>query len=483
MSFTQRSVRTFAASLALSAVIASPALMNASAHAESASPASTKSLAGVIPFTDAEVTHIGDSDWTVSWTAPADVTSVQVFVGTGATTFPATATTTSTHATGAVTVSSATRPWVKLVASYGAPLVITSRSLEMASDANLRDAGGYRTTTGQWVKFGSVLRSQALAISDADKPAFDALGVVTDYDLRTSCEAFTTPDYLPAGVERVHLNVMGDGGLTEFNSTTCAQSQVPSGLTTPDQAAAYMTQGEVGMVENDTAKAAYKALYTGILADDGVSLYHCTAGKDRTGWASAALLTLLGVPAADVMDDYLLSNKYYYATAGKAAVDYMNSQHAGAGELYKPFMQVRAEYLQAGLDEVKSEYGSMEGYFKGALGFTAAQISALKAKLLVGAPITTTTTTKPLGTLSIATPKITGRAKVGGKLTGHETRPAGATLAYQWMANGKAIAGATGSKLKVTKSLKGKRVSLRVVATKSGYKTATAFSKAVKVKG
>lgn len=145
-------------------------------------------------------------------------------------------------------------------------------------------------------------------------------------------------------------------------------------------------------------------------------------------------------------------------------------------------MQVRAEYLQAGLDEVKSEYGSMQGYFKTASDSPKPD-QRLKSKLLVGAPIPAASTTKPLGTLSIATPKVTGRAKVGGKLTGHETRPAGATLAYQWLANGKAIAGATGSQLKVTKSLKGKRVSLRVVVTKSGYKQATAFSKAVKIKG
>lgn len=476
--FITRSRAAVAALAAASALLA-PMALSGPAHA--ASPASTKAYAGVIPFTAADVTNIGGSDWTVSWTAPADVTSVKVFVGTSATTFPATPTTTVSTAAGGATITSATRPWVKLVASYGAPLVISSRSLGLSSDANLRDAGGYRTTTGQWVKEGVVLRSQALAISSGDQAAFNALGISTDYDLRTTCEAIQTPDVVPTGATRVHLNVMGDGN-TDTNN--CPTSQLPSGMT-PDVAAQYMTQAETSFVDSNTAKAAYKSLYTGILADQGVSLYHCTAGKDRTGWASAALLTLLGVPSDSVMQDYLLSNKYYYQTAGLAQIAYLNSQAAGSGDAIAPMMEVRAEYLQNGLDRVKAEYGSMENYFEKGLGLTQTQVDGLRAKLLTGAPIPAATTT-PVhatpGKIAVARPTLKGRAKVGAKVTGSVKAPAGTTVSYQWLANGKAITGATKAHLKLTKALRGKRLALRVVVAESGYTSSTVTSKAVTVK-
>ncbi|WP_017936765.1 tyrosine-protein phosphatase [Nocardioides sp. Iso805N] len=501
--FITRSRAAVAAFATASALLA-PMALSGPAHADTASPASTKAYAGVIPFTAADVTNISGSDWSVSWTAPADVTSVQVFVGTSATSFPTTPTTTVSTAAGAATITSATRPWVKLVASYGAPLVISTRSLGLASDANLRDAGGYRTTTGQWVKEGVVLRSQALAISSGDQAAFNTLGISTDYDLRTSCEAIQVPDVVPTGATRVHLNVMGDGAITDPNATTCAAaSQIPAGMNTPAAAAAMMTQGEVAFVDSSTAKTAYQALYTGILGDQGVSLYHCTAGKDRTGWASAALLTLLGVPAADVMRDYLLSNTYYLAGAGQqtlagiqasahdaaiahgATEDQAAAAGAAAAATYTPLMEVRAEYLQAGLTQVKTEYGSMENYFEKGLGLTRTQVDGLRAKLLTGAPIPAATTA-PVhvtpGKIAVAKPTLKGKAKVGAKVTGTVKTPAGTTVSYQWLANGKAITGATKAKLKLTKALKGKRVALRVVVAESGYTSSTVTSKAVKVK-
>ncbi|NED82509.1 tyrosine-protein phosphatase, partial [Streptomyces sp. SID11233] len=70
-------------------------------------------------------------------------------------------------------------------------------------------------------------------------------------------------------------------------------------------------------------------------------LYHCTAGKDRTGWATAALLTALGVPRETVTDDYLASNTY--RAAGNAAA--LAAMPADQAAVYKPLLDVRREYL------------------------------------------------------------------------------------------------------------------------------------------
>jgi hypothetical protein len=192
------------------------------------------------------------------------------------------------------------------------------------------------------------------------------------------------------------------------------------------------------------------------------------------------------------MRDYLLSNTYYYKTAGLQTIAYMNSLSAGSGDAIAPMMQVRAEYLQAGLDRVAQEYGSMEGYFVKGLGLSQTQVDGLRAKLLTGTAIpassgdagtTTTVTQTTPGKIAVAKPTVTGRAKVGAKVKGHVDAPAGTTVSYRWLADGRAISGATRAKLKLTKALRGKRVALQAVVSEAGYTSATVTSRAVKVRG
>jgi hypothetical protein len=78
--------------------------------------------------------------------------------------------------------------------------------------------------------------------------------------------------------------------------------------------------------------------------------------------------------------------------------------------------------------------------------------------------------------------KITGAAKVGKKLTAVPGKAAGATIKYQWMSNGKAIKKATAKTLKLTKPYKGKKITVKVTYSKTGFVSVTQISKAVKVK-
>jgi protein-tyrosine phosphatase len=95
-------------------------------------------------------------------------------------------------------VTAAYGDWIRLVPTVGEPLVLTVRDLGLASDPNLRDIGGYRTTDGQWVRMGVVYRSQALSLSPADLAVVDNLGITADYDLRTTEEIAESPDVVPA---------------------------------------------------------------------------------------------------------------------------------------------------------------------------------------------------------------------------------------------------------------------------------------------
>lgn len=339
--------------------------MAASGHGGKPGPAAQSFVR--VPFTSASVTAGTKSGTlTVSWAA-AHLRGVAVYAGTSASS--------QKHRVGAgsgtdtVTVTAAYGSWIRLVPSQGSPLVLSVRDLGLASDPNLRDIGGYRTADGQWVRMGVVYRSQALSLSASDLAAVDKLGITADYDLRTTAEIATSPDVVPAGAAYSHLNVIGDSTSTSI-----------SGVTSAAQAEQYMQEGEREFVTSPTSQAAFKALLTGIADGDGAALYHCTAGKDRTGWATAVVLTLLGVPQSTVMQDYLLSNQYYFDSPAIQAM--LAAMPAAQAAVYTPFMEVESSYLQAGFDQVETSYGTMYNYAVHGLGLSPQTIQKLRERLL-----------------------------------------------------------------------------------------------------
>ncbi|MFJ8753292.1 tyrosine-protein phosphatase [Streptomyces sp. NPDC102441] len=317
-----------------------------------------------IPFTQAEVTASDDGSYTVEWKAPG-VRRVAIKANGR--------TVASGGASGKVTVRglpAADRQWFDLAPERGGSLHLADRLIALEGSVNFRDAGGYRTADGHWVKMGEVYRSDALdKLTDADLAKLRRLSVRTVYDLRMESERSAAPDRVPAGTTHVVADVLaGSPTYTEMP-------------TTPEEGVAMMVEGEKFMVSGDTAKAAYRSVFGGIADEDSRAVaFHCTAGKDRTGWANAALLTALGVPRSTVMEDYLASNDYR-AEANAAALASMPADQAA---VYKPLLDVRPEYLNSGFDEVRSEFGSFGAYERKALGLDAKDIRELKRDLLVG---------------------------------------------------------------------------------------------------
>ncbi|MDT0614290.1 tyrosine-protein phosphatase [Streptomyces lancefieldiae] len=349
------------------ALSATALLTGVAAPAATATPAGHGSHTGhsarQIPFTAAEVTARDDGTYEITWKAPG-VREVAVRANGR--------TVAAGGSTGRVTVSglpAADRQWFDLVPDRGQRLRLADRLIALDGAVNFRDAGGYRTKDGQWVRMGAVYRTDSLdRLTDADLAKLRRLGISVDYDLRTASERASAPDRLPAGVRYVVADVLGD------------DSPVFSMPTTAAEAEQMMIDGERTMVSGANAKAAYATVFSGLARDADGALYHCTAGKDRTGWAGATLLTVLGVPRETVMADYLASNEYR-AEANAAALAAMPAQQAA---VYKPMLDVRAEYLNSGFDEVEDAYGSFAAYEKKALGLDAGELRRLKADLLVG---------------------------------------------------------------------------------------------------
>ena len=133
---------------------------------------------------------------------------------------------------------------------------------------------------------------------------------------------------------------------------------------------------------SEAARTAYAQMYERI-ADPAnlATVFHCSAGKDRTGWAAASFLSLLGVPQDVVFEDYLLSNDYLAESTAHTL-----EQVGGLIDpaLLEPVLGVDAEYLQASFDTVDSEYGSIDGYFTEGLGLDQATIDQLEKEFLAG---------------------------------------------------------------------------------------------------
>ena len=283
-------------------------------------------------------------------------------------------------ATGSITAhASLPRPYFTLVPDHGAPLVIADRALHLPSIANLRDIGGYRTTDGRWVKMGLLYRSDQLdRVSDADLAAMQKLDIRIVVDLRTDSERKREPDRLPPGSQPLILDVAADSDGSLGGDMRKAMTAIASG-----KGVELLTSANRDFVALGSARRAYGAMLDRLATPQGAPmLYHCTAGKDRTGWASAVILTLLGVPRDTVMADYLASNDFL-ARKNAATLDALakSGNPIDPGHLL-PVLTVRADYLNAAFDEVEKRYGSFDAYVRSGLGLSADSIASLRDRYL-----------------------------------------------------------------------------------------------------
>ncbi len=336
--------------------------------------------AGPIPFTEVAVVEGNPGSFTIVWRAPETVTSVRVFAGTDPDNVGREREVGKGGANSHLVVNMPAGPrwYFEFVPDTGGALVMTDHRIPLASLPNFRDIGGYRTTDGRWVKMGRIFRSAELAnVSDEDFEVLKSLGLKLVCDLRTGDERTRAPSRLPEDADVLVANVNGDG---------------PDGLggqlgDTSDIAAllAERTGEEIldlsnrAYVTSAPARTAYATLFTRLADPSSLpTLIHCTSGKDRTGWAAAALLTLLGVPEDMVMFDYMRSNRAL--TPRNRAI--LASAPPQLAEPMIPLLTAREEYLRAAFEEVTGTYGSIEGYFKEGLGLNDETIAALKANFL-----------------------------------------------------------------------------------------------------
>jgi protein-tyrosine phosphatase len=248
--------------------------------------------------------------------------------------------------------------------------------VRLASADNFRDVTGpdtaYVAVDGTPLRRGVAFRSNELLLTAADAESLARLGITAVYDLRSDHEVEVHPDVPVPGASWTQLEVKGIpmDAVTDLHDRTTAQD--------------VMRQVYRGFVEVEGARQAFGSLLRRIADGEGGALFHCTAGKDRTGWASALLLHLAGVDDETVLEDYLLTNSFSSATREKYLG--MVREHLGADkvDVYERVMVADAAYLQEGYDAVAAAYGSRLGYLRDGLGLDDATVARLRDRLRHG---------------------------------------------------------------------------------------------------
>ncbi|MGW8204710.1 tyrosine-protein phosphatase (plasmid) [Sphingomonas bisphenolicum] len=327
-----------------------------------------RGTSAAIPFRAANVMRIADSDdYHVEWQAE-DVRRIAIYVSDMPSPMLVGQPVAQGNGTGSATIRGLTpgsRSYFTLVPDRGAPLVVADRALHISGIANLRDIGGYRTTDGRWVKMGMLYRSDQLdRVSDADMAALERLGLRVVVDLRTQSERMREPDRLPPGSRPLILDVAADGDGSLGGDMRKATAAIAAG-----KGVELLTAANRDFVALGSARQAYAALLRELATPQAIPLlYHCTAGKDRTGWATAIVLTLLGVPRDTVMADYMASNRYLERKNAKTVSALAQSGSTIDPTSLMPVLTVRTAYLQAAFDEVEKRHGSFDAYLRNGLG-------------------------------------------------------------------------------------------------------------------
>lgn len=231
-----------------------------------------------------------------------------------------------------------------------------SRLLPIKGAYNMRDLGGYPTADGKQTKWRLLLRSGDLnELTDADLNYLANLPLRTDIDFRSKIEKDRAADKMPNSVQYyiplpIEAGDMSD--MLHFNRSDL------SGM---------LRQAYVFIVKyaQDDLREFFR-----ILADEKAAplLFHCSAGKDRTGIAAALLLFALGVDKKTIMNDYMLSAEYI-----KGKYDFLVKEHPE----FEPLTTVKEEYLNAALTTIDQEYGGMENYLTNHLNVDRDQLRRL----------------------------------------------------------------------------------------------------------
>ena len=262
--------------------------------------------------------------------------------------------------------------FLPILAAYPQIADSSRREIKLQGAINFRDIGGYATKDGRHVKWGKIYRSAELShLTEADLIKLRQLSLGYVADFRGPYEVKAAPDKLPATATWISLPAGSEHtGDSNYMKTLFQQAKGDSGL--------------IPFYRNIVPfKDRYAPLFTVLLlADkDSALLFHCTAGKDRTGIAAALVLYALGVDEATIVEDYVATN-YYRRNENEKAMKGMAQRYKLDEATARNLMSAKEAYIQATFDTIKSQYGTIDSYLEKVMALSKEKRALLQQKYL-----------------------------------------------------------------------------------------------------
>jgi protein-tyrosine phosphatase len=240
------------------------------------------------------------------------------------------------------------------------------RHLNLAGASNFRDLGGYPARDGRAVRWRQIFRSNHLGhLTETDIEVLRPLGLKSAFDFRGTEERVAAL----CGLQEVAVHSLPiEPTVVATLRTRLADRATLSSADALD----VMRDSYRNYVRYNTAS--FRALFAHLLEDRAPLVIHCTAGKDRTGFACALILHALGVADDLIAEDYLLTNRFYRRDPS-ASSDLPE-------DVRRVLASVEASFLAAGFDAISTDYGDLESYLSDGLGLGGRERAALEARYL-----------------------------------------------------------------------------------------------------
>jgi protein-tyrosine phosphatase len=259
---------------------------------------------------------------------------------------------------------------VVAVRFFGGPLnrqerVVAERLLPLEGARNFRDLGGYPARGGKSVRWGRVFRAESLAsLTPGDLNWLRrTVGLKLVCDFRGTAERVAAPDKIET------LSVL----------SLPIEPSSPSALQETLSKPRDLGAGYIQWVE-ERGESVYGPLLARLADTKNLPLvFHCTAGKDRTGVGAALLLGLLGVSRKNIIADYALTNLSYPTLAANMK---KNPTYVAVADKMLPLLIANPDWIEATLEHIEKTYGSVESYAVKKAKLSPRQIEQLRSNLL-----------------------------------------------------------------------------------------------------
>jgi protein-tyrosine phosphatase len=239
------------------------------------------------------------------------------------------------------------------------------RHLNLQGASNFRDLGGYRTADGRCVRWRQIFRSNHLGhLTETDIAVVRGLRVRSAFDFRGIEERAAAV----CGLAEIEVHSLP----IEPTVVASLRARLAAGSLSAAVALEIMRESYRDYVRHNTHR--FRALFANLLDDRAPLVIHCTAGKDRTGFACALVLHALGVPDDVIAEDYLLTNRFYRRDP--------TSVSELPDDVRQAIGSVEASFLAAAYDAIDADYGDLENYLREGLALGKSERTALKARYL-----------------------------------------------------------------------------------------------------